>query len=117
MNLRIDTRDADGVAVLELSGDLVFGPTSHSLAQHIKQLVASNQNRVLVNLDGVTFIDSCGVGELIAGFTSVRKSGGVLKVSGANDRVGEVLRIVRVPVIMDVFDTEEEALAAFADAE
>lgn len=115
--LQIETRQAGDVTVLDLTGDLVFGPSSNSLAQHIKQLVAGNQTRVLVTMDGVTFIDSCGVGELISGFTSVKKSGGVLKVSGPNERVSEVLRIVRLPLVINVYDTEAEALARFADAD
>lgn len=117
MDFRIDTRRADGVTVLDLSGDLTFGPTSHSLAQHIRELVADQQARILVNLADVKFIDSCGVGELISGFTSVKKSGGVLKVSGAGDRVSEVLRIVRLPLVIEVFDTEAEALASFAESD
>lgn len=115
--LNIDTRQVENVTVLDLTGDLVFGPSSNSLAQHIRQLAAGDETRILVNLDGVTFIDSCGVGELIAGFTSVRKGGGVLKVSGANDRISEVLRIVRLPLVIDVYETEPEALASFADVD
>ena len=114
MALSIDTRQADDVTVLDLSGDLMFGPPSQSLAHYVKQLTAGNPLRILVNLDEVTCIDSCGVGELIASFTSVKKSGGVLKVSGPSDRVSEVLRIVRLPAIVDVYDTEDEALASFS---
>lgn len=117
MNLTINTRDVDNVKVLDLRGDLVFGPTTNALAQHIRQLVADNQRRVLVNLNDVTFIDSCGVGELISGFTSVKKSGGVLRVCGAGEGVDKVLRIVRLPLLIEVFETEAEALANFGDAD
>ena len=115
--LRIDTRQSDAVTILDLTGELVFGPGSQSLAQHIKQLVADNRTPILVRLDGVSFIDSCGVGELIAGFTSVRKNGGTLKISGAGERVSEVLKIVRLPLVIDVYDSEAEALASFGDAD
>lgn len=67
MVLRIETREANGVTVLDLHGGLGFGQPSESLAQHVKQLVAGNKTRILVNLKEVSFIDSGGVGELIAG--------------------------------------------------
>jgi anti-sigma B factor antagonist len=112
--LRIDTRDAQGITVVQLSGRLAAGTESQSLAEHVKQLVQQQKTRVLVNLEQLTWIDSCGVGELIASFTSVKKSGGTLKLAGPKDRVLEILQIVRMPQVVEIHETEHEALASFA---
>jgi anti-anti-sigma factor len=112
--LRIEARSHDNVTILTLSGLLTSGIGCQSLAQHVKHLATAGLPRVLVQLNDVSLIDSAGVGELISSFTCVKKSGGVLKVCGANDRVGEVLRIVRLPAIIDVYAGEAEALASFA---
>ena len=112
--MRIDSRKQNDVTILTPSGALMAGLQTQSLAQHVKQLIAGGgAQQVLIQLSDVSMIDSAGVGELISSFTSVKKSGGVLKLCGANDRVGEVLRIVRLPTIIEVYETEGEALASF----
>ena len=77
--LHIDARMHDNVPILKLSGRLTSGIGCQSLAQHIRQMVATGSPRVLVQLNEVSLIDSAGVGELISSFTSVKKSGGLLK--------------------------------------
>jgi anti-sigma B factor antagonist len=114
MLLRIETRDANGIAVLDLHGGLGFGLASQSLAQQVKELVARGTKRIVVNLAGVAVIDSGGVGELIACYTTVKKLGGTLKLAGARDQVREVLQIVRLPAVVEVFETVELALTSFA---
>jgi anti-sigma B factor antagonist len=111
--LQIDTKDAEGVTVLSLCGRLILGTESQSLAEHIKQLVKQQKTTILLNMEQLTFIDSCGVGELVAGFTTVRKSGGTLKLSCARQRVLEILQIVRIPQVVELYNTEHEALASF----
>lgn len=111
--LTIDLREKDGVTILDLNGRLVFGPEAQSLSQRVRQLVADGKAQLLVNMSGVTFIDSCGVGELIAGFTTASKSNGTLKLTSPIPLVAEVLRIVRVPKIVEIFEAEEQALASF----
>jgi len=112
--LQIDRNETDGVTVLRLQGRLVLGDESQRLSQQIEQLMSQQTAKILVNIESVTFIDSCGVGELIASFTKVRKSGGTLKVSSPRDQVLEVLQVVRFPVVVEVHATEQEALASFA---
>jgi anti-sigma B factor antagonist len=112
--LSIDEREKNGVTILDLNGRLVFGPDSQTLNQQVKRLVAQQKTRILVNLSGISFIDSCGVGELVASLSTVKKSDGVLKAAAPTSMVKEVLRIVRVTKIIDIYNTEEEALASFS---
>src|SRR5205085_10365320 len=95
MSLRIDVRTVGEVTVLDLSGHLIVGQESQSLSQRVKQLVAEQKSKVLLNLKEVTFIDSCGVGELVSSYTTLKKTGGALKLAAPQKMVFEVLRIAR----------------------
>lgn len=111
--LQIDKQETDGVTVLRLQGRLVLGDASLQLAERVKQLVSEQTTKILVNLEEVTYIDSCGIGDLIASFTSVRKSGGTLKVCGPRGHVLQVLQLVKFPAVVEVYASEQEALASF----
>ncbi|MFN0053486.1 MAG: STAS domain-containing protein [Planctomycetales bacterium] len=117
MMLQCERRDAGEVSVLSLSGRLVFGAESQAFNRQIRELAAQGRTRVLLNLTQVSFIDSCGVGELVAGYTTLTKAGGGLKLASPQKFVEEVLRIARLPRIVDLFATEGEGLAAFAAGE
>ncbi|MBI1313750.1 anti-sigma factor antagonist [bacterium] len=112
--LQIDQKEVDGVTVLALKGRLILGNESTTLAQRIKQTVADQVTQVLLNLAEVPYIDSYGVGELIASFTSVRRIGGTLRLCSPRPAVLEVLQLVKLPMMVEVHPTEEEALAGFA---
>src|SRR5262245_19075041 len=112
--LEIKTREVGGVTVLDLSGALMLGRGFASLGDRIKQLVDEQRLRVLLNLQEVSVIDSSGVGDLVAGFSLVKKAGGSLKLARPGQVVRDVLRIARITTIIEVYDTEEAALQAFA---
>ena len=112
--LEIKTRDVGGVTVLDLIGSLVLGREPQSLSHRIKQIVAEQRLNVLLNAQDISIIDSSGVGDLVASFTLVKKAGGALKLAGPSPFVRDVLRIARIPTMIEVFDTEEAALKSFA---
>ena len=112
--LEINTREVGGITVLDLSGTLMLGRGSDSLGQRIKQLVAEQRLNIVLNVHEVSVIDSSGVGDLVAGFSLVKKAGGSIKLALPSQLVREVLRIARISTIIEVYDTEEAALNAFA---
>ncbi len=112
--LEIGVRDAGGITVLDLKGALVAGTGVEAFSRRFKQLVAEQRVKILLNLRDVSVIDSRGVGELVASFSSLKRSGGALKLVSPSKFVREVLQITRIGTIIDVFDTEEAALKAFA---
>jgi anti-sigma B factor antagonist len=111
--LDIKTRDVGGITVLDLSGTLVAGLGLESLRQRIGQLVAEQRLNVVLNAQGVSVIDSSGVGDLVGSFSTLKKSGGSLKLASPTKFVRDVLQIARIPTIIEVYDTEEAALKAF----
>ena len=112
--LEIKTRDVGGITVLDLKGSLVAGLGLEAMAERFKQLIAEQRVKVLANLKDVSVIDSRGVGDLVASFSSLKRNGGSLKIACPSKLVREVLQITRIATIIETYDTEEAALQAFA---
>jgi anti-sigma B factor antagonist len=111
--LRITVRELRGVTVVDLSGRLVFGEESRALRERLKELLAEKKTRLVLNLREVNFIDSSGAGALVACLTSARAVGGDLRMANINRYFREFLEMTRLLNMMDVFNSEEEAVASF----
>ena len=112
MKLSITVRETAGVTVLQLSGAIVFG--IQTLAEQVRQLQAENKRKILLNLAQLDYVDSSGLGELITALTIMKRVGGQLKLSNAGNFLREILRITKMQNILELYDTEEEAIAHFS---
>ena len=108
--LDITQRQAGDVAVLDLSGEVRIGDSATALRGAIRGLVAGGNQKILLNLAGVKYIDSSGIGELIANYTTVGRGGGQLKLLNLTDKVQDLLVITKLLTVFDVFNSEAEAL-------
>lgn len=108
-----EVRERDGVAILELNGRLVDGGADRELRDAVQELVDSGRVRILLDLRGVTSIDSCGLGELVASGRRVRDAGGALRALYPQERVLRVLDLTRVLPLFEVFETEEAGVESF----
>jgi anti-sigma B factor antagonist len=115
--LHITSRDVGEVTLLDLSGSLLTGAGLELLRPRIDQLVAEQRLNIVLNAKDVSVIDSRGVGDLVASFSLVKRSGGSLKLAAPSKIVHEVLRIARIPTIIEIYDTEEAAVNSFASRE
>ncbi|MGH9787482.1 MAG: STAS domain-containing protein [Candidatus Acidiferrales bacterium] len=113
MAVQISVREAQGVAVLDLKGGVVLAPDGKALHERVKQLVAQNKTKILLNVSEVTHIDSTGLGELVSGFSLVKKSGGQLKLANATDKLQRIIRLTNLQAILENYPSESEALASF----
>jgi anti-sigma B factor antagonist len=111
--LDIKQRQAGDVAILDLSGEVRIGDSSTALRGAIRGLVAAGQSKILLNLAGVKYIDSSGIGELIANYTTAGRSGGQLKLLNLTEKVQDLLVITKLLTVFDVYDNEPEALSSF----
>jgi anti-sigma B factor antagonist len=111
--LHIKSRNVGEITVLELSGTLVLGMGLDSLRFRIEQLVADHRMKIVLNAKDVSVIDSSGVGDLVSSFSLIKKNGGALKIASPSKIVREVLRIARLPTIIEIYETEEAALNSF----
>ncbi len=112
MQLRISTRPIDGVLIVDCNGRLVFGEESANLRDTVKKLISENKNIVL-NLSGVSYIDSGGLGTLVALYTSAQTNGGKIKLASLTPRVGDLLQVTKLVTIFEVYDNEEQAVQSF----
>jgi anti-sigma B factor antagonist len=112
VQLRLSTRTLDGVLIVDCAGRIVFGEESAYLRDTVKKLIAEKQN-VVLNLSGVNYIDSGGLGTLVALYTTARNSGSSIKLANLTQRVGDLLQVTKLVTIFDVYDGEQKAVDSF----
>jgi anti-sigma B factor antagonist len=115
INLYINERRAGEVTVLDLKGRLRVGGTTVALHRAIRSLIEEEKTLILLNLSGVTYIDSCGLGELIASHVTVQKKGGEIKLLNLTESLREMMTVTKLVDIFDVYESEADALLSFAD--
>ena len=112
--LDVKERQAGDITVLDLRGEVRIGEGSIALRDAIRNLTAAGKKKMLLNLAGVSYIDSSGIGELIANYTTVSRQGGQLKLLKLTDRVQNLLVITKLLTVFDAYDDEAEALKSFS---
>jgi len=111
--LKITSREVEGVAVLALEGRIVLGEESNALRENVKKLLAENKKDIVLNMSNVTYIDSAGLGTLVAAHHSARSQGAALKLSNLGTKFQEVLQVTRLLTVFEVFDSEAAAVRSF----
>lgn len=111
--LNIKQRQAGDVTIMDLDGEVRIGDSATALRTAIRNLVSAGTNKLLLNLAGVRYIDSSGIGELIANYTTVGRSGGQLKLLNLTEKVQDLLVITKLLTVFDVYDNESDALSSF----
>ena len=113
--MEITTREVADVTILDLDGKLVRGVGDELLRDTMDRLLGEHRKKVLINLSKVTFIDSSGVGELVASTKVAEQLGTSLKLMRMPDRVHQTLKLSLLMPMFETHQSEEAALAAFAD--
>jgi anti-sigma B factor antagonist len=111
--LGVKERQAGDVTILDLSGEVRIGDASVALREAMRKLVDSGKTKVLLNLGGVKYMDSTGIGELIANYTTLSRKGGQLKLLNLTERIQNLLVITKLLTVFDAYDNEAEALKSF----
>ena len=114
INLYINERRSGEVTILDLKGRLRVGGNSLALHKSIRALVLEKKAQILLNLAGVTHIDSCGLGELVASHVSVENKGGEIKLIGITETLRELLTATRLLAVFKTYDSETDAINSFA---
>lgn len=113
MALRMTDREVNGVSVIDLEGRIVLGEESNSFRERVKSLLAAGKKKIVLNLANVSYIDSAGLGTLVATFHSARSQGATLKLANLGQKFKEVLQVTKLMTVFDTYDNEAAAIQSF----
>ena len=113
MSVKLTTRQVGDVTVVDAVGRITLGEGASTFRDTVRELVASGHKKMLLNLAEVSYIDSSGIGELVSAFTTVKNSGGELKLLHLTKRVHDILQITRLFTVFDVQSDEANAVRSF----
>ena len=111
--MEIHQREREGIGILDLKGRLVVGQPAGEIREAVLNVQKGGQTRVILNLQGVDYIDSTGLGSLVICFTSLQKAGGALKLVNLNKRNLELLVLTKLSTIFEIFNDEGDAVNSF----
>ena len=111
--MKFAERREDGVVIIDLQGKLTLGSGDVQLRQIIRDVLDRGEKGILLNLANVGYMDSAGVGELVASFTTAEASGADLKLLNLTSKVRDLLQFTQLISVFDSFSDEKEAIASF----
>jgi len=112
--LKMTNREVNGVSVVALDGRIVLGEESTALRQKLKSLIAEGKKKIVLNMDDIKYIDSAGLGILVAAHVSAKTQGASLHLCHLGSKFQEVLQITKLLTVFEVCDTEAAAVASFS---
>ena len=113
MGMKISSRQANDIAILDLSGQIKLGEGSSVLRDSVKELLAKGQKKILLNLGDVNYIDSSGLGELVSAFTTAKNQQAEVKLLNLTKKVHDLLQLTKLYTVFDIYDDEAHAITAF----
>jgi anti-sigma B factor antagonist len=113
MNLDIQKREKEGVTILDLKGRLIVGEPSVRLREKLGEQTAQGVRKVILNMDGVEYIDSTGLGSMVICYTSLQKAGGTMKLLNLTRRNIELLVLTKLSTVFEIFAGEQDAVNSF----
>lgn len=113
MTVRMTNSEIDGVSVVTLDGRIVLGEETNSLREKLKSLIAEGKKKILLNMANVKYIDSSGLGTLVAAYLNAKNQGASVRLCHLGRKFHEVLQMTKLLTVFDVYDTEAAAVSSF----
>ena len=113
MSFKAVSREIGGVTVIDLDGRITLGEGSTLLRDLIREKLESGHRKIVMNLSGINYIDSTGLGELVSSYRLVKSEDGELKLLNLNKKVSDLLQITRLYAVFDIHNDEAQAIASF----
>jgi anti-sigma B factor antagonist len=116
--MQIEERLVGGVAIVKVAGDITLNAGSDvRLRDKVQSLIQQGQKQLIIDLGGVSYVDSAGLGQLVQIQTTTANHGGKLKLLNVTKRLNDLLVVTKLVTVFDTFENEAEALASFGKAE
>ena len=113
MSFRASSRDIGDVTVIDMEGRITLGEGSALLRDLVKENLGKGRKKIVMNLAGINYIDSTGLGELVSGYRLVKSEGGELKLLNLSKKVTDLLQITKLYTVFDIHTQEAQAVASF----
>lgn len=113
--MKYQVRQEGSLSIVEIEGNMVGGPQADEFRQFVSDLIDGGARRVIFDLSRVRYVASPGAGMIIGTYTSLKHRGGVLKLVVATERVRNLVNLIQLYRILDVYETLEEAVASFEE--
>lgn len=111
--MKIKVSEKYGAVVVELKGNVMGGPEAQEFSDMLHKFLDEGKKNVVIDLAGVKFMNSSGLGMLISGFTTIKNGGGAFKLAKATEKINSLLVITKLITIFENFDSVEEAVKSF----
>ena len=111
--MKASSRSVDGVEIIKLDGKITIGAGDQQLREVISDTLSRGRTNILLDLSGVTTIDSSGIGELVGSYTTVTNRGGKLKLLHLPAKLNELLHVTQLITVFEVYENEQDALKSF----
>ena len=111
--MKASLRQVGNVSVLDLSGKITIGEGDVVLRDKVHELLDSGKNQILLNLDKISYMDSAGIGELVACYKRAAETGAKLKLLNPSGRVSDLLSLTKLQQVFDIYNDEKDALVSF----
>lgn len=113
MTIKMTNSEVDSVSVVRLDGRIVLGEESTSLREKVKSLLAEGKKKIVLNMADVKYIDSSGLGTLVATHVSAKALGASVRLCNLGQKFHDVLQLTKLLTVFDVYDTEAAAIGSF----
>jgi anti-sigma B factor antagonist len=114
MALAAKTRNIGNVAILDLNGKITLGENTGILRDELSSLLAQGHKNILLNMGGVSYVDSAGLGELVGAYTTATNQGGSVKLLNLQGKMKDLMQITKLHTIFSIFEDEQAAISSFS---
>ena len=111
--MEISERLVGDITVIDIKGQITLGKNAELLRDKVNSLLHQGHRKLLLNLAGVDYLDSAGLGEIVATYATVRRQGGALKLLSLTSRIQDLLSITKLLTVFETFDSEPDAIRSF----
>jgi anti-sigma B factor antagonist len=108
--MKIKVQERYSAVVIELKGNVMGGPETQEFSELVHKLLDEGKKNIVVNLSGVKFMNSSGLGMLISGYTTIKNGGGKFAIAGATEKINSLLVVTKLITIFENFKTVDEAV-------
>ncbi len=113
MTVKMTSSEVDGVSVVTMDGRIVLGDESNSFREKLKSMLAEGKKKIVLNMVKIKYIDSSGLGTLVAAHVSAKTQGASVRLCNLGEKFHEVMQITKLLTVFDVYDTEAAAVSSF----